>query len=415
MMARDFLYHVWDSPKFDGQPALAAVDFDVPKNGRKPNGKTETKRMYSLKRDLEALREAGVKKGIVDPSFVALDQKSNEGRELFGIKIGKDMPKHKVLLTGCHHSREWISVEVPYYLAEYLINNFTDTPKTEEEKRIKHLVTNREIWIIPMCNPDGHMFTIQENRWWRANRKVLDFPKGAKIEVAKTRKRTIQIAAGKKFTGVDINRNYATSDWGEETYHPGSSQRATSRDPAEGGADAVFCGMTAGSEPETQALSKLISDEKFDAMLTYHNFGQDYIFPDQVSGNAYLTELKDGMKKLVAQHGNPYNFRASANYRYKTSGDAMVFYTETVPLRPAYVPEVRPKGDAPIVLMFSGLAESQIKDTVIENLAAALALINAAAFDKAPHDVTAKADAKNPIVQVVRGSSLPFEGWKPTL
>jgi hypothetical protein len=52
---------------------------------------------------------------------------------------------------------------------------------------------------------------------------------------------------------------------------------------------------------------------------------------------------------------------------------------------------------------------------VNENLAAVLALMNAAAFSDEPAQVKAKASAAAPVVQVVRGAWRPFDGWKSTL
>ncbi|MCK4511038.1 carboxypeptidase regulatory-like domain-containing protein, partial [bacterium] len=51
---------------------------------------------------------------------------------------------------GAHHGDETISVEVCYYMAEYLLENYGTDPQ------VTWLVNEREIWIIPMLNPDGH-------------------------------------------------------------------------------------------------------------------------------------------------------------------------------------------------------------------------------------------------------------------
>ena len=56
-------------------------------------------------------------------------------------------------------------------------------------------------------------------------------------------------------SGVDLNRNMATRDWSPEIktprYHPGPS---------------------AGSEPESQALAKLIDQQNFDLILSLHSW-----------------------------------------------------------------------------------------------------------------------------------------------
>ena len=61
-------------------------------------------------------------------AYVKLGQ-SYEGRDIFALKITRDAAadhtnKPDVLITGCHHAREWISVEAPIYFANQLINNY---------------------------------------------------------------------------------------------------------------------------------------------------------------------------------------------------------------------------------------------------------------------------------------------------
>jgi hypothetical protein len=79
---------------------------------------------------------------------------SHEGREIWAIKITDspdiEEPEPEIQWIGCHHGDETISVEVPYYMAEYLLENYGS------DQQVTWLVDNREIWIIPMLNPDGH-------------------------------------------------------------------------------------------------------------------------------------------------------------------------------------------------------------------------------------------------------------------
>ncbi|MGA1793378.1 MAG: M14 family zinc carboxypeptidase, partial [Thermoplasmatota archaeon] len=108
-----------------------------------------------------------------------------EEREIWAVKISdnpwerEDEPE--ILFTGAHHGREWPSVEVPLYLIEYLVANHGKGPidndgdgavnedpfdaedndndglidEDEDEARITWLVNNRQIWVVPMLNPDG--------------------------------------------------------------------------------------------------------------------------------------------------------------------------------------------------------------------------------------------------------------------
>jgi hypothetical protein len=174
-MARPYHYHVWHRSAFDPLPAWASSSITVPKMS---GAGTETRTVYSLKKDMDQLRADGKTKGIVDDSVKSVGTSWGDGgpgKELWALKLGKD-PAHKVLFTGCHHSREWISVEIPYLVAEYLIQNYVDPPTNDKEKRIKHLIMNREIWFVPMVNPDGHEFSTINNRNWRANRKAYTLP-----------------------------------------------------------------------------------------------------------------------------------------------------------------------------------------------------------------------------------------------
>jgi murein tripeptide amidase MpaA len=54
--------------------------------------------------------------------------KSVEGRELWAIKISdnvaQDEPEAEVVFLGGHHAREWIAVDVPFLIAERLVNQY---------------------------------------------------------------------------------------------------------------------------------------------------------------------------------------------------------------------------------------------------------------------------------------------------
>jgi carboxypeptidase D len=78
---------------------------------------------------------------------------SVQGRVLWGLKI-TDNPdseenEPEVRICGLHHGNEYMSAELPLNLAFLLSQNYgVNTSITD-------LVDNREIWIIPMVNPDG--------------------------------------------------------------------------------------------------------------------------------------------------------------------------------------------------------------------------------------------------------------------
>ena len=84
----------------------------------------------------------------------SLQGKSLEGIRLSGVKATDTMPT--VVFVGCHHAREHLSVEIPLKIANHLAENYT------QSSRVKNLLDNREIWIVPMVNPDGAEFDIAD-------------------------------------------------------------------------------------------------------------------------------------------------------------------------------------------------------------------------------------------------------------
>jgi carboxypeptidase T len=453
LIDRPFRYHMYDDFFFDMVPKFDFISLQVPKIGARNPGDTERLSFYSLKRDLAELRAIGGKKTItpaggggtakplvdvsVDKIGVASeDDPDGKKRELCAIKLGVGSD-HKVLITGCHHAREWISVEVPYLIAEYLVLNFDDNPTTDKLKRIKHLLLNRQIWIVPMVNPDGHAFTITDDREWRTNR--------AKVFVAKQtipapqlklpgkpalKDRNIDVLADATFVGVDINRNYPTSSsslfpWGQETYFPGTEGldggRMTSRDPKDCGAGpgqrkGVWTGMTAGSELESRAVVALMNANPFRAAMSYHSFSEDLLFPDDAEKkkDVFSVGVAKGMSDVNKSAKLHFYKAIKGSALYPDTGDLLDFTYDKFPGRPSILPEVRPDDKkANEAKQFSGLPESEIFDTFAENLGPALALINCAGFNNLSASTTCTWKGQSPVCQVVRNCWEVFLNWQP--
>ena len=285
----------------------------------------------TLESDLYAMEASGVAK-------VYSIGTSIEGRDILAVKIS-DNPELEegepaVLFPGCHHAREWISVEVPYYIAKYLVDNYATAPA------IQALVDNGEIWIIPMVNPDGHQYSVTNNRLWRKNRRFND-----------------------TCYGVDLNRNYATG-WGGA----GSSGYEC---------DETYRGTEAFSEPETQAIRDLFLDPGIDfkAMIDYHSYGQLILYPwGYTSANApdnyRLSYLAKEIKNLIlGVHGADYtNQKSSALYLASGATDDWTYDVSGIP---SFTIELRPISDITGFI----LPPSEIQPTCEENIPAALYLI----------------------------------------
>lgn len=152
--------------------------------------------------------------------------------------------KPKLLILAEHHAREIITVEVGLMFIEDLLLNYDRDPQ------IRWLLDNREVWILPMTNPDGYERVAQLADW----RKNTDRP---------------QMCPGGQAPnsyGVDLNRNYGFQ-WGLDV--------GSSPEPC----NLTYRGSAPFSEPETQAVRDLVEQERFDLLLSLHAYGNSILYP----------------------------------------------------------------------------------------------------------------------------------------
>ena len=410
---RTFRYHVYDDPAFNGLPPLSPAPINVI---RFSGAGVDSRQMYSLVRDMNEVRRIGVSKGIADAAVIK-NGDSSGGRAIPALKIGNGSG-HKVLIVGCHHAREWISVEMAYYIAEYLVNTYTPNPVTPEQKRIKHLIMNRQIWFIPMANPDGHVHSVTSDRNWRPSRALKTVPAGSTVRYDGV---TVRWHAG-SYRGVDINRNYATANWGAETQGTTKAPPVTLAQQD----NSVWCGLghsnSPDGEPESKAIDALVRADQFRGTITFHSYGEQWLWPGPLStgsGNAYVDWIGNGLVSIMGSVGHGYTYTGGP-IPYLTSGDMADFVFERVPGRPVYTPEVRPTSalgdpDPPAGTGFSFLPESEMAPCFVENLAATLGLINCAGQDSAAAAQPLNANTGSPPqrCQFVRHCWEVFRNWQP--
>ena len=177
--------------------------------------------------------------------------KSYQGRDIWAVKISDnvatDEDEPEILFDGLHHAREHLSVEQALAVIRWLTDGYGTDP------RVTRLVDRREIWIIPMVNPDGGQYDLTGSpyRGWRKNR---------------------QPNAGTTAIGTDLNRNY--------DYHwaccGGSSSSPSS---------VTYHGPKAFSAPETQVIRDFIDSrvingrQQITAAITFHTAGEQVLWP----------------------------------------------------------------------------------------------------------------------------------------
>ena len=239
-----------------------------------------------LKTDLEKL--AATHPEIAELSSIG---KSVLNRELYVMRISSPQKKIKeskpgIIFMGLHHAREHLSAEIALALIRHLLENYG------VDEKMTNLIDKREIFVLPMVNPDGAEFDIRGDspyKWWRKNRQGKDSP---------------------RVYGVDLNRNYGHR-WGGQ----GSSANPISE---------TYRGPYAFSEPETQVVKSFIEAHKnLKILLSYHAFGELVLFPwghtyDSIEDETDLRVHQTLAAQVAAMTG--YTAQQSSDL-YITSGD----------------------------------------------------------------------------------------------
>lgn len=135
-----------------------------------------TKGAFEEYHNYEALKAEVEKLAAEHPQLATLHTagQSVEGRELYYLKISDspsvDEAEPKVLFIGNMHGDEVVGRESMIYLARHLLSNYDSDP------RIKSLVDNAQIFILPSMNPDGFEHHRRFNaNWDDLNRSFPDF------------------------------------------------------------------------------------------------------------------------------------------------------------------------------------------------------------------------------------------------
>lgn len=185
---------------------------------------------------------------------------SVQGRPMLCLKISdnptQNDPEPKIRFVGAHHGNEWISAEVPFLYAKYLLENYSSNPS------VKSLVNSREIYIIPIVNPDGHESQNRTNS-----------------------------------NSVDLNRNYGYIKNGS--------------------------GSVPYSEPETRSIHEFSKNRNFNMSLSFHS-GAQYV--NYIWNYTPVRSADDRYNNMIyqysVQYGNITGYSVTEGYDwYQTLGD----------------------------------------------------------------------------------------------
>lgn len=227
---------------------------------------------------------------LVYPNLISVKQNigmSIENRAIWSVKISdnpdvnESSTESAVYFDALHHAREPQSMASMMYYMYYLLDNYGINPE------VTYLLNNREIFFVPVVNPDGYVYNQTTNPngggSWRKNRKNN----------------------GGSCFGVDLNRNYPYG-WGDD--------QGSSNDPC----SETFRGLSANSEPESQSVMNFIQLIRPKIAFSMHSVAGRYLNPYGYNDSAINYEIYSEFSS---------DFAASNNYTYGTVSEMLNYYS----------------------------------------------------------------------------------------
>lgn len=214
---------------------------------------------------------------------------THQGRKIWSVKISDNADVNEsatepaIYFDALIHAREPQAMACLMYFMYWLLENYNTNPEA------KYLVDNREIYFIPVVNPDGYVKNETTNPggggMWRRNGRTS--------------------GPNPNCGGVDLNRNF-NYGWGNNS---GSSPDSCSD---------TYRGPSAGSEPETQAVKNVLAFANPKIGFNVHSVAGRYLNPYGYNDSAIAYEIYSDFSGDFAE-GN--------NYTYGTVNEMLDYYS----------------------------------------------------------------------------------------
>ncbi|XP_069317690.1 carboxypeptidase A4 [Eulemur rufifrons] len=233
---------------------------------------------------------------------------SFENRPLYVLKFSTREGERRpaIWLNAGIHSREWISQATAIWTARKIVSDYQKDPA------ITSILERMDIFLLPVANPDGYVYTQTKNRFWRKTRSLNP---------------------GSPCIGTDANRNWNASFAGK-----GASDNPCSE---------VYHGPHPNSEVEVKSVVDFIQKHgNFKCFIDLHSYSQLLLYPYgyTVKKAPDADELdvvaKRAAKALASLSGTEYQVGPTATTIYPASGtspdwayDSGIKYAFTFELR----------------------------------------------------------------------------------
>ena len=270
-------------------------------------------------------------------SIVNLPVTTIQGRTIKGIRISRHPVGTSVpafAFTGTQHAREWGGTMTAMWIIDRLVED------ADTDARVGAILDASEVFVFPVLNPDGYLYSWSTDRLWRKNRRLN---------------------SGGSY-GVDLNRN-----WGYRWGGQGASSQQSNE---------TYRGTSAFSEPETRAYRDWATPRtNIAAHLDIHAYSELLLWPwgytatlnaDNASFDRVGTAMHDA---ILAAEGRDYLAGPVYSTIYPASGGVNDWaYGSLGQL--SYCVEVRDTGTYGFVM-----PPEEILPNVRENFAAALVMM----------------------------------------
>ncbi|XP_028167851.1 zinc carboxypeptidase-like [Ostrinia furnacalis] len=277
--------------------------------------------------------------------------RSYEGREIKGVVIDLKAGNREGtplvgMIEGGIHAREWISpATVTWIIKEFL---------TSTDPDVKFMAETLVWHIFPVINPDGYLYSFNNDRMWRKNRNPANHVQcGTDDDIG---------------NGIDLNRNF---DFVWRTIGASSNP-----------CDQTYSGPTPSSELEAIAISNYVLQLKASGNMIYyfafHSYSQMILVPySHVTGYGVL-EAENypdmyeiairGAEKLTARHGTQYTVGTSAEILYAVSGSSFDWVKGVADIPIVYLFELRDIGEYGFLLPTEQIIPNaeEIMDCLVE-------------------------------------------------
>ncbi|KAF4468470.1 Metallocarboxypeptidase A [Fusarium albosuccineum] len=241
---------------------------------------------------------------------------SVENRAIRGIHLWGSSGKGKkpaIIWHGTVHAREWITAPTVEYLTYKVIEGYQNNDAV-----IRSTLDNYDIYVLPIVNPDGFVYTSTNDRLWRKNR---------------------QRRSGQSCVGTDVNRN-----WPYQWTGSGSSTNPC---------DETYRGAAASDTPENRALvnhTKSIADTtgiKF--YVDWHSYSQLILLPYGYSCSAQASNINTQMSlasgvasAIQGVNGLRFQYGPTCSTIYQTNGGSNDWVADVAKAELAWAFELRP-------------------------------------------------------------------------